>query len=311
LSMDAGLRACQPQVIWVGQEEFTPVLHQLLVLRRLFAPSAKLAFFTWNNIAVVRPDAKRRLMWSHVCSQTDLAIVGNNDGRAVLRGAGYKPPIVVQTEIGVDPAVFHPSPEGRERERHALELRGFVIGYFGRMRAIKGLADLAEALAGLPGDWTLLLAGGGPMLADLEARLSERPGRLRNVGMLPLDEVPTLMRACDVVVLPSQTHLPPAPEVHKEQFGLVLAQAMASGVPVVGTASGAIPEVVGDAGLVVPERDAMALRAALQRVRDEPGLADDLARRGLARARERFSVEALADQTFDILTQVTGRPTNA
>ena len=98
-----------------------------------------------------------------------------------------------------------------------------------------------------------------------------------------------------MLVLPSVTILP----LHREQFGRVLVEAMAAGVPVVGSTSGAIPEVIGDAGLVVPERDAAALAAALDRVLTEHRTPPDAHRRGRQRVASQFAWPVVAEQTLD------------
>src|SRR5207249_9367682 len=74
--------------------------------------------------------------------------------------------------------------------------------------------------------------------------------------------LPGCPKDLDALVLPSVTILP----MHRDQFGRVLVEAMADGVPVIGSSSGAIPEVIGDAGLVVPERDPAALAQAIDRL---------------------------------------------
>src|SRR5262249_34312465 len=79
-----------------------------------------------------------------------------------------------------------------------------------------------------------------------------------------------------------------------EQFGRVLIEAMACGVPVVGSDSGEIPHVIGDAGLVVPEDDVSALRDALEALAADPARRAEYARRGRARVLERFTQEQVA-----------------
>jgi glycosyltransferase involved in cell wall biosynthesis len=75
---------------------------------------------------------------------------------------------------------------------------------------------------------------------------------------------------------------------------------MAAGVPVVGSSSGAIPEVIGDAGLVVPERDPRALARALDRVLTEDGLRETLVERGRRRVQDHYAWPVIADQTLDL-----------
>ena len=95
---------------------------------------------------------------------------------------------------------------------------------------------------------------------------------------LPSTEMPHFYQGLDVLVLPSRT----APN-WKEQFGRVLIEAMACGVPVIGAASGEIPQVIGHAGLTFAEGDVDGLRAQLQRLQQDGGLWCELAARGRAR----------------------------
>jgi glycosyltransferase involved in cell wall biosynthesis len=90
----------------------------------------------------------------------------------------------------------------------------------------------------------------------------------------------------------------------REQFGRVLVEAMASAVPVIGSTCGAIPEVIGDAGLVVPEGDADALAGALRRLLLDGVLRERLMRAGVNRVDQRFSWARVADKTHDLFLQV-------
>ena len=88
--------------------------------------------------------------------------------------------------------------------------------------------------------------------------------RIRFVDAVPHDDVPKLFAGADVLVSPSRD----VPG-WTEQFGHILAWAMAAGVPIVGSRCGAIPEVVGDAGILVPQNDAAAIADALSRLGDK------------------------------------------
>ncbi len=105
--------------------------------------------------------------------------------------------------------------------------------------------------------------------------------------------MPAIVAAWDALALPSRTR-----PNWKEQFGRILVEAMASGVPCVGSTSGEIPHVLGDAGLVVPEGEATALRAALARLQDDAALRQELAARGRAQAESRFTHARIAEQTY-------------
>jgi glycosyltransferase involved in cell wall biosynthesis len=109
---------------------------------------------------------------------------------------------------------------------------------------------------------------------------------------MPSTQVPARLRTFTVLVQPSLTRL------HwKEQFGRALMEAMACGIAVVGSASAEIPNVVGDAGLVVPEGDATALRDAIARVLGDRELRQALGRRGRARVLNCYTNQRIAEQT--------------
>jgi len=310
-SLDARLRTLRPDVIYVGQEETTLVLQQMILYRRLWARNAKLLFFSWNNLHVPQERLRARLRWRNVRRSADAAIAGNSEVAQVLRGAGFAKPLIVQTEIGVDEKEFRPDETARARVRAELGLKGFVIGFVGRLVVDKGVTELVEAALALPGQWLLMLVGDGRLRREVEARFTQHglTNRLRLLGEQPIDAMPRYFQAMDVLVLPSRT----MPN-WKEQFGLVLAQAMACDVPVIGSSSGAIPEVIGEAGLVFPEGDISALRNCLQRLMADAIFRGELAQQGFERALAKYSATALADEThifFQQLLSQSPRPQEA
>ncbi|MGC8839818.1 MAG: glycosyltransferase, partial [Anaerolineae bacterium] len=167
----------------------------------------------------------------------------------------------------------------------------FTIGYAGRLVEQKGLRVLVEALAGLGGEWRLMLCGTGPLKAELQAQLRSLglAGRVRFQDHVPSEEMSRYLREMDVLVLPSLTR-----PNWKEQFGRVLIEAMACGVPVIGSDSGEIPHVIGDAGLIFPEGDARALRSLLARLQEEPALRRELAAKGRARVLAHYTQTRIA-----------------
>jgi glycosyltransferase involved in cell wall biosynthesis len=166
----------------------------------------------------------------------------------------------------------------------------FVIGYAGRLVPEKGLDVLLEAAAGLDGV-VVRIVGNGPLRRDLELRASDHRVTLEIDSTVRHEQMAGAYAGFDVLVLPSRTT-----PTWAEQFGRVLVEGLACGVPFVASASGEIPWVLEETGggIVVPEGDAAALRAAVIRIRDSPGLRGELAGRGRQRVRERFSVAAVA-----------------
>jgi glycosyltransferase involved in cell wall biosynthesis len=102
--------------------------------------------------------------------------------------------------------------------------------------------------------------------------------------------------------------LPSLPRSHwKEQFGRVLIEAMACGVPVVGSRSGEIPHVIGQAGLTFSEGDVQGLRASLSQLMDDPALCADLARRGRERVLAHYTQAKIAAETHEVYRQLLNR----
>jgi glycosyltransferase involved in cell wall biosynthesis len=161
----------------------------------------------------------------------------------------------------------------------------------------KGLDVLVEAVGSLPAPRTLVLSGEGPWLQRLR--------RLKFVewaGKVAREELPGFYRGLDALVLPSRTT-----SSWKEQFGRVLVEAQACGVPVVGSSSGAIPEVIGGAGLVFPEGNAAYLAVALQRLRADAALRCSFAIKGRERACLHYGWDAIAAQMRQVYLSVLTR----
>lgn len=217
--------------------------------------------FRWSERVVLR-----RAAGAHVC---------NDDAGRVLRGKGARG-AVVTIPLGVDPAAFAPAasaPAARPAGRAATG--PVVVGYAGRLAPHKGVDVLVRAVVA-DARLVLRVAGAGPQEQDLRALAAPAGDRVRFVGSLAGGALAEFYRSLDVLAVPSLDT-----PGWREQFGRVAVEAMAAGVPVVASDSGALPDVVGDAGLLVPPGDAAALGVALRRVAAEPGLADRLRERGL------------------------------
>src|SRR5581483_686430 len=151
---------------------------------------------------------------------------------------------------------------------------GFVVGFAGRLVEEKGLWVLCDAFERLPSDATLLLTGQGPLEAEIRARSQARGwGSRLTITSAPSVRMADVYNRMDCLVLPSLTT-----RAWKEQFGRAAVEAMACEVPVIGSDSGEIPNVVGEAGLIVPEGDVARLAGALERLRSSPAERETLGR---------------------------------
>ncbi len=193
---------------------------------------------------------------------------------------------------GVDTESFRRNPDARAAIRRRLgwdDGRAPVIGFVGRFVAEKGPTFLMSVLDGLKPSWRALLVGAGPLEPELERWHSRHPDRIRVVKGVAHAEVPAWMNAIDVLCVPSQT----TPR-WREQFGRVIIEAFACGVPVIGSDSGEIPNVVADAGVIVGERDASAWTSALERLLADPDERRQLGERGRDLAVTRYSYPEVA-----------------
>lgn len=305
-SWDMALRRTVPDVWYVAQERYDWSSLQAIAYGRLWTPGTKIVGGSTVNIEYTLRRLYHKLKESFFFAATDAIVAMNEEAANLLRVYGYRKTILVQHGIGADEDIWKPRDAGELRRR--LGLDAFVVGYVGALIEAKGLLDLGRALARLKGDWSALFVGDGPLRHDLQAFFDgQGPNtRIHFAGYVPHGDVPSYVNCMDVLVLPSRTT-----PTWKEQFGLVLAEAMLSGVAVVGSDSGAIPEVIGDAGLIFPEGDVAALAAYLQRLHDDPALRCELAERGRQRALRRFSTSALADQFYDFCADLlAGRCTS-
>lgn len=164
---------------------------------------------------------------------------------------------MVAIHNGIDVDIFRPSTSARAASRRELGVGEHcrMVLAVGRLNWSKDYPNLFDALLRLPADldYRLFIAGDGPLRAQLEAAVAARGlgDRVRFLGIRR--DVPALMCACDVFVLPSVW----------ESFGLVVAESMACEGVVVATDSGGVREVLGDAGFLVPPRDPAAFAEAL------------------------------------------------
>ena len=305
------LREFRPQIIQVEQGAKALGYAQLITLNQLLNLQAKNVFFTWWNLPY---QSKFPVSWleNYNLRHTNGAIAGNKDGAEILREHGYRGSVKVMPQLGVDEQLFSPQPQPELASQLGIEDK-FIIGFVGRFVEEKGILTLIESLTQLRSlRWKLLLLGRGP-LKDSILEKSEQAGikdRLILVESVPHDQVPRYINLMNVLVLPSETTYTfktLTAAGWKEQFGHVLIEAMACRVPVVGSDSGEIPHVIGDAGLSFPEGDAIALQDCLRQLIEHPQLAQKLAQAGYERAMEKYTNKALARQQLDFYKELMNR----
>jgi glycosyltransferase involved in cell wall biosynthesis len=275
------LRDVRPDAVWVQEEPIDPFLLEILALYRLRSRPRIVASVCENIFPAPRSRLERltrRLLWPRLDGLMAVA-TSSVEG---IRAAGMPESVPAETLVagGLGPPA-HVQP---------LELpfpkRDFVVGFAGRLVEEKGWRVLAEALRSLPDDFRLAVAGDGPGLDGLRAEL---PGRMHYAGLLPKHELWSFYAALGCLAVPSVT----TPR-WKEQLGGTLLDGLAMGIPVAASASGGLPDAMGEAGVLVPEGDSAALAGALRRLRDDGALRERLATAGRERFRREFAIPAYA-----------------
>ena len=229
---------------------------------------------------------------------------GHSVRDALIEKAGYRSTPSALGPLGVDTASFAPDAELRRRARHDLgwdDAGPPVVGYSGRFVAEKGVRLLIDALTGTSMPWRALFLGAGPLEAEIAAFASRFPGRVRTVRASH-DEVPRYLNAMDVLCGPSQST--PA---WNEQFGRMVVEAFACGVPVLSSDNGELPYVVADAGVILPQRDTEAWRRALEDLLASPARRAELSAAGLERARSEYAWSVVAARYLAFFEQVCAR----
>jgi glycosyltransferase involved in cell wall biosynthesis len=284
----------KPDIFHIDEESFNFATFQAMQLG--VQHRARCCFYNWANIERRYPPPFSTFE-HYTLKHAAAAIAGNHEAAAIIQRHGYDGPIHVLPQFGVDPDLFYPAATPPDSEAD----QAFRIGYFGRMVESKGVLDLIEALAQLPSFVQLLLIGDGELLPKIEARIVELDlhERVTIRPRVPSGDVPQEMRRLHAFVLPSRT----TPR-WKEQFGRVLIEAMASGVPPVGSNSGEIPHVIADAGLIFQEGDSTDLAAKLRLLIEQPDLRAELARIGRARALDHYTQRALARSYYQVYQQM-------
>jgi glycosyltransferase involved in cell wall biosynthesis len=258
-----------PDLVDVHEECYFPAGAQAV----LAAGGRPVTMFAAQNIAKRYPAPIRRMRrW--VLDRLAAAYPCSSDAATLLRGWGYRGLVEIV-------------PYGVEDELFAVQPRGEHVGFVGRLAPEKGIRDL------LGFGKRLLCIGRGPLEEEVRAA-GARVEEART-----LDDLARGFERMAVLAIPSRTT-----PGWKEQFGRVAAEAMAAGVPVVAYDSGSLAEVIGEAGVLVPEGDRAGLVRAIESALDRP---DGLAERGRARAWERYRWRTVAEQMVGLYTEAVGQ----
>ena len=286
-------------IVHAWEEPYTYSGYQ--IARATRGTNSKFVFLSLQNIMKRYPWPFRHFERETV-RHADAWIAGGHLVREAMVAKGFPEDTARVIPLAVDTSAFTP-PTAAEKHSvlEELGLSPPVIGFVGRLVQEKGLSVLMEALERIELPWSLLALGSGPYKEVLEewANIHGFGDRVQ-VRFALHEDVPRYLAATDVLVAPSQT-LPN----WKEQFGRMLVEAFACRVPVIGSDSGEIPFVIGEAGVVVPEADTHQWRDAIADLLTDDAKRERLATAGYRRAMTCFSVDRVADQHLELFAQLS------
>jgi len=227
---------------------------------------------------------------------------GNTVVNILKQRAGYSMLPMAQIPLGVDVEACRPD---RALGDSTLEKLGWdrvgapVVGYLGRLSPEKGIDLLMATLDSIDAPWRALFVGAGVLEGKLRSWASRHGDRVRVCSGVKHDEVPQYLSAMDVMCAPSQT----MPN-WREQFGRMLIEAFAAGVPVIASDSGEIPFIVRGVGVVVGEKDTAGWRAALADLLESPGRRAEMSACGIEAAAERYAWPVVARQYLEFFERL-------
>jgi glycosyltransferase involved in cell wall biosynthesis len=293
----------KPDIIHVIGEAGYIITFQAIRYRKKYCPDAKITIRAAQNVyhnyifpfSLIEKISYKNV--DHICPVSSQAI-------DVLRKKGYKGETTIIPN-GFNKEVF--KRQFDEDLKKKLGLSKFVIGYVGNFTIQKGIYDLVEAFSKITSpDVSLLMIGRGEEKEGIIKRIRELNLENKVVIINHVEQVqlPKYMSCMDILVLPSIQRKYAGSKLAKifpflqipwaEQFGRVLVEAMACKVAVIGSDSGSIPDVVGNAGLIFKENDSEDLAEKLNYMINNGKFREKCIELGYERAYERYTWDKVA-----------------
>lgn len=301
------IQRLQPDIVHIEEEPESFVTHQIIRKCLALKRRPRIVLFSWRNMTIpyehwpwwhpkrIVQNTLQHMTLPHV----DHLLVGTHESEPLFRNVGYDGPVDIIPQYGVNPVTYSPDAYNPEfRKKLNISDQAIVVGFVGRVLKMKGLDVLVDAISRLTRtDVHLVIVGRGDYSPTILQR-AEMVGiadRLHIIENVTASDIPSVMTSMDMVCIPSLT----APH-WKEQFGRVIIEAMACGVPVIGSTSGEIPYVIGDAGRVCTEGNVDELREALHTLIDSREERQRLSILGQERVRSLYTNERIASSIVTI-----------
>jgi glycosyltransferase involved in cell wall biosynthesis len=301
------IRKTSPDVIIAFEEPYSLFALQVWIAAKRCGSHTKIVLHTWDNLSrgvmyPYRPKQFYRMVEQWVMPRIDMLLTANQEA-AEWRAQTFMTE-VHKVYFGIDLAVFGNEKKEEDLSQNKSDI--FMVGYVGRMVIRKGVDTLIDALSQTSQSVHLLLVGSGPDQEYLlnKIKLLGLCDRVTFHPSVPSKEIHNYFSKMDVLVLPSRTT-----PLWKEQYGRVLVEAMASSIPIIGSSSGAIPDVIGNAGLIFPEGDVKELALCIERLKNDDALRIKNIYAGKERTKK-FSAEQFADTVYNLLLNMDNLSNN-
>ncbi|MDD3887323.1 MAG: glycosyltransferase family 4 protein [Patescibacteria group bacterium] len=287
-------------------ETFYPYTIQALDSKKK-NPKQKVIVTVWENIPFNNEIFnKQKLNKERVIREADHFIAGSVRAKEALILEGANPSKISVLYMGIDLQKFQPQPKDIGLlNRLGFKKNDFIILSIGRLVWEKGIQDVVKAVRNIiykESRVKLLIVGDGPISKQITS-LSQKMKIEKNVKIIknfPYQDIPKVHNLADIFVLPS------IPVEHwQEQFGMVFIESMACAKPVISTLSGSIPEVIGDAGILVPPADSYELSKKIELLFKNKNLRIELGAKARKRALDLFNCQKVGEKISQIFQKIS------
>jgi len=292
------LKESNPDIIFINNEPWSTTAFQTIFFCKLLRLKTKAVIYTSENLIRKYP-IPFRWFEKYALNNTNLVLtVTKNEGREILlRYKKYKGK-VEYLPLSVNTDVFRKIDVSDLKKSLLNNFDAtFTIGYVGRIVKEKGIDTLIEAISSLEIKDKLIIIGDGPYKESLlklikKFNLSEK---VIFIDRIFYSELPRYINCMDLLILPSITT-----SNWREQFGRVLIEAMACEVPVIGSSSGEIPEVVNGVGLIFQEKNVQELKEKILQLYSNPELRKKLGMLGRKYVKSLYDTKVIMQKTVDV-----------
>jgi starch synthase len=252
-------------------ETYTPYTHQAVELRKRGVIS-KLICTCWETIRHNNEKFARLRKWKQKAYRyVDLFHTPTERAKQALIAEGVEEGKIVVIPYGVDLTRFKPVKHPKNKRKVVLTIA--------RLEKEKGMEDI-EAVAKLLQQYDFKIIGRGSYVPQ---------GKNIMIKQVDYKNIHLEYQSVDLFFLPSRTT-----PTWEEQYGMVLVEAMACGLPIVTTNTGAIPEVIGPAGITLPECDVQAMTKAIKEILSNKTKSEDFSRLALVRVKDRYDAKKVS-----------------